>query len=740
MAAQSPKTPPSKLPPFKKSVEKRPSLEWKPGVLEDGLGVPAFDKSFDDHFEINSELIAQALEGMVHDCCASFPQKKTQPEAWGISVGLLWKLWLYIREDLLGYAAAHEADHHKKHRCLVDPCLWNHCCEPYCSPTAAGSPSSEVLQRMKADMHLVVQRYVLPWTKNFDAGLALVLNAGGIAWSRKSADLFCMATTFVSHSWGEAFEDFALTLHRLLDEEAVVWICSFALWQHGDVSASLASLETCLFAISMRHARRVLVLTDHSADTLERCWVVFEAALAHELGKDYNICLPDDGDAASWRIVGRTLEQLDVEACKASNKKDKDEILSYIHRQAGGIFALNRNVRKLARQAMERSELMAAAVAGDLERIQRASPSELLTWRNIRGRSVTHVAAAKSQVAAMVKVLQMTNFAHLNVLDEDSRSPLGVAVESGQVASVLALLALRADIELRSATGQTALHLAAIRGHPEITQAIVNMKAHLEAETVYYGRPGHRPLTIACSEGRDKIVRLLVEYRADMEARTFTGAASLHVAAWTGHAEAAAALLAGKAEVNITTQDAFERTPLSLALMNGHSATVGLLLGAKAAVGHDAGEDLDLMTPANTCRSSKSIRRTRLFKKYTRKDSRREAEMMVLKHESSGSFKSQQSGLQRECSRSDDESREVSACGTSRPSSRSVTFEENPNVSFFPGSSSDSEDDYVFLVDSDDSPSTDKVDVASSWPQLPLIVSTMSALLVGLLLGRWHRR
>ena len=38
-------------------------------------------------------------------------------------------------------------------------------------------------------------------------------------------------------------------------------------------------------------------------------------------------------------------------------------------------------------------------------------------------------------------------------------------------ASVLALLALRADIELRSATGQTALHLAAIRGHPEITQA-----------------------------------------------------------------------------------------------------------------------------------------------------------------------------------------------------------------------------------------------------------------------------
>ena len=39
-------------------------------------------------------------------------------------------------------------------------------------------------------------------------------------------------------------------------------------------------------------------------------------------------------------------------------------------------------------------------------------------------------------------------------------------------ASVLALLAMRAEIELRApGTHQTVLHLAAIRGHPDITQA-----------------------------------------------------------------------------------------------------------------------------------------------------------------------------------------------------------------------------------------------------------------------------
>ena len=69
--------------------------------------------------------------------------------------------------------------------------------------------------------------------------------------------------------------------------------------------------------------------------------MVFEAALAHELGKDYNICLPDDGDGDAWRIVGKKLEQLDVEACKASNERDKEEILSYIRQQQGGIEALN---------------------------------------------------------------------------------------------------------------------------------------------------------------------------------------------------------------------------------------------------------------------------------------------------------------------------------------------------------------------------------------------------------------
>lgn len=529
-----------------------------------------------------------------------------------------------------------------------------------------------------------------------------------------------MATTFVSHSWSEAFEDFATTLFRLLDAQAVVWICSFALWQHGDVSASLSSLDRCPFAVSMRAVHRVLVLTDNSAETLERCWVVFEAALAHELRKDYNICLPDDGDTDCWNIVGRKLEKVDVEACKASNQKDKQEILAYIRRQTGGITELNRTVRMIARQAMERAELMAAAVAGDLGRICRSSKEELQTWRNIRGRTVTHVAAACSQVAAMVAVLERTEYTHLNLLDEDSRSPLGVAVECGQIASVLALLALRANVELRAEGGYTALHLAAMGGHPDITQALVDLKGDLEAETVYNGRAGHRPLTIACQEGNENIVRLLVANKANMEARTSTGAAALHVAAWTGKAEAAAALLAGNAEVDITTEDMFTRTPLALALMNGHSTVVGLLLGAKADVSAQE-ESEDILTPAHTTRSRK-----RRNHKYSRKDSRRDSQILLQKHDSE---KSSDLTIERRHSKRDSLTSEaaaslarasvasmsVSHAGTETSrvsrerssSSHSVTFEEAADIKFFADTSS-SLDEAAFSFNLDDDPGSDE--------------------------------
>eukprot|EP00931_Biecheleriopsis_adriatica_P011185 TRINITY_DN112262_c0_g1_i1.p1 TRINITY_DN112262_c0_g1~~TRINITY_DN112262_c0_g1_i1.p1 ORF type:complete len:723 (+),score=156.37 TRINITY_DN112262_c0_g1_i1:30-2198(+) len=663
------------------------------GVLADGLCVTAFDKAFDDHFQINSDLIEAALQGSCHECCASFPSKIDQPAAWGIKVSFLSKIWQYIQEDARGYAAAHKIGEHRRHHCLVTPCLWKHASEEVQS-SRNGMRSS--FQQMRADMHLVVQRYVKPWTQPFDVGLSLVLNAGSISWSHKDADAFCMATTFISHSWGEQFEDFAKTVQELLDPATVVWICSFALWQHGDIAQSLSSLESCPFAVAMRACRRVLVITDTSAAVMERCWVVFEAALAHSLGKDYDIGILNDGDENAWQIVGKKLEKLDVQACKASDPRDKVEIISYIKEHAGGIAALNETVRHVAKTAMQRAKLMAAATTGDLSSLWAASCEELSSWRSIRGRSVTHVAAAHSRIAAMVEVLEMTDYDHLDLLDEDSRTPLGVAVESSQLASVVALLGIGADIEVRSEGGLTALHLAAMQKQSDITQAIVDWNGELEAEACYNGRTGYRPLMIAAHEGNAQALRLLIESRATLDARTSTGASALHVAAWNGHSEAAAALIAGRADVDIKPADEFSRSPLTLALNNGHMTVVGLLLGAQADASSSeaSGRAMSL--------GNRSIRR--LFKMRSRTDSMLEAASLIS-HSHQQSRSSMASYAQsRPASMTSLEDSETSVYTVDEseqtPERRSVTFaEEREVVQLVHESGPHSSDDDIVLVE-----------------------------------------
>merc|ERR1712183_412416 len=119
-------------------------------------------------------------------------------------------------------------------------------------------------------MHLVVDRFVKPWTKHIGVGLALMLNAGHLSLLKGiDAEDYCKAQIFISHTWNEEFRDFATTIKSALCAEYVVWICIFAIWQHGDVAQALSDLETCPFAKAMKCARRVLVLTDRSAEAFQ---------------------------------------------------------------------------------------------------------------------------------------------------------------------------------------------------------------------------------------------------------------------------------------------------------------------------------------------------------------------------------------------------------------------------------------------------------------------------------------
>jgi len=548
------------------------------------LGIQAFDRAFDCHFHICSAMIDDALQnGTSSDPsttlqCAPLPGLKSNPGGWGIKVSFVFQFWKYVAGDLNEYAAAHDLDENLRHVCLVPLCRW---CHEGAEPLSRHQATSK-LTRMRTNMHLVCSRYIKPWTEARGAGLALVLNAGRIAGRlNTTANEHCLADVFISHSWNEVFEDFLTTLRHALDPDTVVWVCSFAIWQHGDINNDLRPLERCPFALAMCATHRVLAVTDRTAEAFERCWVDLEAELAMKWSKPYDISLPDDGDADLWRIVGKRLDNLNIEDCKATCEEDRMAILEYAREGPGGIAGLNDKVRSIARQAMGRAELMAAISSGDVDRVLKYA-AELENWRSIRGRSAAHVLAAQSHVAALLQVLEQTRMTLLNIGDDDGRTPLSVAVEGGSVSAVAALIGLHAELEIPSHAGLTPLHYGSAGGQSTIVAELLDAMAHVEAQGTYKGRSGMRPCIVAALENHTANIDLLFAYGADLHATNANGTSALHTAALEGHTDAVMALIRARVDLDARESNDLGRTALMLATLCDRPAIFGLLVAFKA--------------------------------------------------------------------------------------------------------------------------------------------------------------
>jgi ankyrin repeat protein len=94
-----------------------------------------------------------------------------------------------------------------------------------------------------------------------------------------------------------------------------------------------------------------------------------------------------------------------------------------------------------------------------------------------------------------------------------------------------------------------------------------------------YGSPG---LNLAAKWGCYSIIKLLLEHKADVEAKGAGAETPLHRASSRGHADVVKLLLEHKADVE--AKDAYEETPLYWASYQGHADVVKLLLEHKADV------------------------------------------------------------------------------------------------------------------------------------------------------------
>lgn len=131
---------------------------------------------------------------------------------------------------------------------------------------------------------------------------------------------------------------------------------------------------------------------------------------------------------------------------------------------------------------------------------------------------------------------------------------------------------LPATISARDAFLYTPLHWAAIQGHWDVVEVLVEHDADVNA----IGGDGGTPLHLASHHDRPDMIRLLLDQGADLSIQNRWGRTPLHVAARRNCDLVAALLLSRGADPNATTKEGW--TPLHVAQMAGHPRVRDLLL------------------------------------------------------------------------------------------------------------------------------------------------------------------
>ena len=182
-------------------------------------------------------------------------------------------------------------------------------------------------------------------------------------------------------------------------------------------------------------------------------------------------------------------------------------------------------------------------------------------------------------------------------------APVAEAAMRGDGATVRALVASGADVNVAQGDGMTALHWAANRGDSTMAVVLLRAKARLSATTRI---GGYTPLHVASQSGAAGVVRALLAAKADARAVTTDGATAMHLAAVAGVPGTITALVAAGGDVN-ATEPAWGQTPLMAAAARGRADAVRALLKAGADPSVTA-KTMDIMASAAQDRQAKAKR------------------------------------------------------------------------------------------------------------------------------------
>ncbi|KAF0720463.1 Aste57867_289 [Aphanomyces stellatus] len=190
-----------------------------------------------------------------------------------------------------------------------------------------------------------------------------------------------------------------------------------------------------------------------------------------------------------------------------------------------------------------------------------------------------HLAAINPNPAHLEALLAEIDSASLSELDNAGWQAVHFAAVCEGPGPLKVLVAAKADLVARTKAKDSVLTVASRVGRIDNVRLLLE---HVDASAVEGASMGGlRPLHHAAKHGHADVVQLLLEHGANTNAGTSNKESPLALAAEAGHLECVQALLAHKTTI-VDILNKVRRTPLMLAVMNGHVQVAVALLNAGA--------------------------------------------------------------------------------------------------------------------------------------------------------------
>jgi uncharacterized protein len=218
-----------------------------------------------------------------------------------------------------------------------------------------------------------------------------------------------------------------------------------------------------------------------------------------------------------------------------------------------------------------------APLADAVQRRDRQAVESLLNKRadvNARqsdGATALHWAAYLEDAETVALLIRAG--ARVDTPNDYGVTPLALASGNGNAAIIHQLLEAGANPNGAVRAGETALMLAARTGTADAVKVLLSAGAQVDAKETWNGQTA---LMWAAAAGHGPVVHMLIDHRADIHARSNSGATPLLFAVRRGDMAAVRALVAAGADVKGTRPDG--ATPLLVAVINGHEDLVDFLL------------------------------------------------------------------------------------------------------------------------------------------------------------------